>query len=573
MTRGRAALLAAAAAALVYLPALHNRFALDDVPVVEHNPAAHSVVAAVDAFGRPYWPPEAGAGQWRPLVILSFALDWQLSGGSPVWLHAVNILWHAAATALLVLVLAPFVSEAAALVGGLIFAVHPVHVEAVANLVGRAETMTACFLFVALLLGRVVRARRAAGRPGWGAEAGMLAAVAAALLTKEHAALAVALLALDDLALRARYPRALPWRDYAAVVALTVVWFLVRQPIDAGRSFALIAPTFTGLSFAGRAWTMLPVVFVLVRLMVWPFDLSPDYSPQLVPRLDHFRPLAAGGLVLLLALGALALVCWRAQQLPSGTASSGRWYSYRVLIERAALGLHRPRVGPGRARREDRLGGPPRRLLARRAISAGLLLIALAWLPTANLLFPTGVVIAERTLYLASAGLALIAAGLFEALGIRDGGRRAPRVAWGAAPVVLASFAVRTVTQIPMWYDNRDLILWELHTHPESYVYHETAARALVGLRHFPEAMSEYQQAIALFPLDHTTLDEAANLALKLGRWNEAREYVARSLTLTPADTVAQRLALRLRRPEAGARTPARAASPPPAPVPRHPER
>ena len=71
MTRRRASWLAAAAAVVVYLPALGNRFALDDGSIVERNPAAHSVGAALRAFDRSYWPAENGAGQWRPLVILS----------------------------------------------------------------------------------------------------------------------------------------------------------------------------------------------------------------------------------------------------------------------------------------------------------------------------------------------------------------------------------------------------------------------------------------------------------------------------------------------------------------------
>ena len=135
MTKARAALLAAGVAAAVYLPSLGNRFALDDGAIVERNPTAHSVGTALRAFGRTYWPPERAAGQWRPLVILSFAADWQLSGGSPAWLHAVNVVWHAAATAVLVPVLATYVPVTAALAGAIVFAVHPVHVEAVANLV------------------------------------------------------------------------------------------------------------------------------------------------------------------------------------------------------------------------------------------------------------------------------------------------------------------------------------------------------------------------------------------------------------------------------------------------------
>lgn len=473
MTRAHAAWLAAAAAALVYLSALGNGFALDDGPVVERNPAAHSVGAAVHAFHHAYWPPENGAGQWRPLVVLSFAVDWQVSGGSPVWLHAVNIAWHAAATALVVLLLALYVPAPAALAGGLVFAVHPVHVEAVANLVGRAEPMAAALLLAALLLGRLVRRRLEQGRPAWPAEIGLVAAVGGALLCKEHAAVAVALLALDDFASRERIARPLPWRDYAAVVAVTVVWFLLRRPVDAGASFAMVAPTFFGLGAVGRVSTMLPVVFVLLRLLVWPFSLAPDYLPPLVPRLEHLTVLGVAGGLLLAALVVLAVASW---------------------------GRHR-------------------------ALAVGLLLVGIAWLPTSNLLFPTGVVIAERTLYLASGGFALVVAAGFEELERRWGRRAA---SWLAAAAVVA-FAARTATMAPIWRSNRDLVLWGLETHPESYRQHQAAARALARMGALPAALHQYDLAIELYPLDYNDIAEAASAALDAGRPRQALGYLRRS--------------------------------------------
>jgi len=486
VTYGRAAWLAAAAAALVYLPSLRNGFALDDGAIVERNPAAHSVAVALGAFDRSYWPAQNAAGQWRPLVILSFAVDWQVSRGSTVWLHAANVAWHAAATGLLVLVLVPYVSAGAALAGGVLFAVHPVHVEAVANLVGRAEMMAACFLFLAILAGRKIRARLTERRAAWPWELGLLLAVTAALLSKEHAAIAVALLALDDLALPGDGGRHLPWRDYASVAGLTVAWFFFRRPIDAGQSFATVAPTFFGLGAAGRIDTMLPVVFVLIRLLAWPFDLYPDYGPQLVPRLEHFTGLAAAGLLLLLASAALALVSWR----------------------------------------------------RRRALAVGLCLIGVAWLPTANLLFPTGVVIAERTLYLASAGAVLCAAAGFEWLATRFDLRRAG----AAAAAVALAFAVRTEAQIPVWRSNRDLVLWALDQHPESYREHEVAARALVRMGDLTSALHEYAFAVELYPLDPYALAEAASAAIDAGRLPLARDYLARAARLDLRDTVARRL-------------------------------
>jgi len=473
VTSARAAWLAAAAAVIVYLPALGNRFALDDGSIVERNPAAHSVGAALRAFDRSYWPAESGAGQWRPLVILSFAADWQLSGGSPTWLHAVNVIWHAAATALVVPVLALYVPATAALAAGVLFAVHPVHVEAVANLVGRAELMAAVFLLTALLVGRVIRRRLAEGRATWQAEIALMAAVAAGLLSKEHAAVAVALLALDDLASRGRIARALPWRDYAAVAVLTIVWFALRRPVDAGDSFTMVAPTFFGLGAMGRISTMLPVIFVLGRLMVWPFQLSADYLPPLVPRLEHLTALGAAGLLLLAALACLTAASWRHH----------------------------------------------------RALAVGLLVMAIAWLPTANLLFPTGIVLAERTLYLASAGFAMIAAAAFERL---ERSRERRLALWIAAAVAVA-FAVRTASQAPLWRSNRDLVLWGLEEHPESYRQHQAAARALLRAGDLSTALRQYGLAIELYPLDHYNLAEAASVALDAGRPRLALGYLRRA--------------------------------------------
>jgi len=486
VTRGRAAWLAAAAAAIVYLPALGNKFALDDGSIVERNPSAHSVGAALRAFDQAYWPAENGAGQWRPLVILSFALDWQVSGGSPVWLHAVNVLWHAAATALVVAVLACYVPETAALAGGLLFAVHPVHVEAVANLVGRAELMAAVFLLTAVLVGRMIRRRLGQARATWALELALVASVACGLLSKEHSAIAVALLALDDLASRGRFGRALPWRDYAAVTLLTIGWFVLRRPVDAGESFAMVAPTFFHLGAVGRLSTMLPVVFVVVRLMVWPFDLSADYGPALVPRLEHLTALGLAGILLLLALGALAAVSWR----------------------------------------------------GRRALAVGLLLVALAWLPTSNLLFPTGIVLAERTLYLASAGFALVAAAAFERL---EGSRQRSLAPWLAGAAIVA-FAYRTAIQVPVWRSNRDLVVWSLETHPESYRQHQAAARAMVRAGDRGEALRQYDLAIELYPLDYYTLDEAASAALDGGRPRLALGYLRRAARLDSTLALTQTL-------------------------------
>jgi len=470
MTLRRAALVSALVAVLVYLPSLRNRFALDDSSIVENNTTAQSVGAALRAFDQPYWPPRNMAGLWRPIVILSFAVDWQVSGGSTVMLHATNVALHAGATALLVPVLGAYVSPAAALAGAVLFAVHPVHVEAVANLVGRAEMFVAVFLFAAMLAGREVRRRRRDGGDTMALEAGMLVLVALALLSKEHAVVAIALLWLDDRALRRPGEPGLPVRTYASVAALSVLWFLAHRAAEGNLAFAATAPTFRGLDTVGRISTMLPVMFTVVRLLVWPFDLSPDYHPHVLERLTHPTLLGGAGLILLLALVALAFAAWRRH----------------------------------------------------RAIAVGLFVIGIAWSPTSNFLFPTGIVMAERTLYLPSAGLALIAAALWAEFVKRAPARSASLV---AVPVLLL-LTWRTLTQIPVWRSTRDLVVTALFTHPESYRVHQTAARVYARMEDYRSALREYRLAAELFDLDPYNLAEAGEAAIRQRQPREALRYL-----------------------------------------------
>ena len=102
------------AGAAVYLPTAQSRFVQDDRAIIAANPRAHSVSQALRAFDEPYWPTPSGGEYYRPLTILSYAVDWTLSGGRAGWLHLMNALWHGLVSVLVVLVLERWLSPAAA---------------------------------------------------------------------------------------------------------------------------------------------------------------------------------------------------------------------------------------------------------------------------------------------------------------------------------------------------------------------------------------------------------------------------------------------------------------------------
>ncbi|MCP6335955.1 hypothetical protein NL449_28455, partial [Klebsiella pneumoniae] len=63
---------------------------------------------------------------WRPAITASYAVDWQLGGGSTLLFHLSNTIIHAAVAALSFVVLRRWVGSTwAAFVAALLFAVHP----------------------------------------------------------------------------------------------------------------------------------------------------------------------------------------------------------------------------------------------------------------------------------------------------------------------------------------------------------------------------------------------------------------------------------------------------------------
>ena len=108
-----------------------------------------------EIFTTQYFGGERGTGTaYRPVLLLSYAVQWWIHGGEPAAFHAVNVLLHGAATLLLArLLLTLGIAPPAALASALLFAVHPIHVEAVTSIVGRGETQAAALVLGYLLLG------------------------------------------------------------------------------------------------------------------------------------------------------------------------------------------------------------------------------------------------------------------------------------------------------------------------------------------------------------------------------------------------------------------------------------
>lgn len=330
----RAALLTFGVALAAHVGNLANDFAWDDDYLIVGNPAVHGFEQAAAWFAQPWSAGSTlGSGReqnalyWRPLAQASYALDWVLGGGRPWTFHLTNDLLHALASVMVALLAAALARRAdpqgsprrpalAAALAGVAFAVHPVHSEAV-NLATYRTTLLAD---LSVLAGLVLWARAclAPAGPGLRAGAGAAALLAVGVMSKESALMLPALLVLVEWALgapllsaRALRRRAIP---YLPVAAVAVLYLVVHARVT--------GPPKLDYFVAASRWevwvTMLTVVTLYVRLMVFPWPLTSFYDWSIMPvRDDWTHPDALVGLALLaLMVAGLVWALWRRASVP-----------------------------------------------------------------------------------------------------------------------------------------------------------------------------------------------------------------------------------------------------------------
>ncbi|HEY2798527.1 MAG TPA: tetratricopeptide repeat protein [Thermoanaerobaculia bacterium] len=492
------ALFLAAACVVVYANGLTGAFTYDDKAIVRDNLRLRSVSRAGELFTTQYFggPPGTGTA-YRPILLLSFALQWWIHGGEPLAFHSANVLLHAAATLLFAALLLRLGASPPLAVGaGLLFAVHPIHVEAVTGVVGRGETQSAVLGFAFLLASlRFVDARSRGRRGRWLLLA--LVAYALASLTKESAAVAPALLML---CLMARDPetrglsvarrawnalrRGLPvYLGSAAVLAAT---FVVRARVlggplrAAGTGIFALENPLAPLPWPERARNACDLFFRYLGRMAFPLRLSSDESVWSIPLLP---PRA------LLGWACAGLLC---------------------LLVILSVGRLRDRSVP----------------------AFGFLWLCLASLPTANLAFPTGTIFAERLAYWPSAGFCLIAAAWIV------GSARFLADVTGARVAVLAAcalaFSVRTVIRNPVWDGDEALFSNMVRVSPDSAKAHYDFAYMSAEKGDLRTALAHYTRATQIYPGYWDAWAGRGRMERELGDFAASEAAYAESLRLAP---------------------------------------
>jgi Flp pilus assembly protein TadD len=489
---------------LAYANSLENGFAFDDAIVIVDNELITHLDTLPALLTSDYWvahDDSYGAvpfrsGLYRPLVLLSYAVNYAIGGRHPLGYHLVNIVLHLLVTCLLYfLALRLGFSRSAALIGAVLFAVHPIHTEAVTSIVGRAELLMALGVLGSWLL-------NLSGYYWWS-----LLAFAGGLFSKEQAIVLPVLLILSDVCSHRSLAAATSYRRYAGYVVVLAAYLAVRAAVLGTLSMppvGFVENPLGSLEGVSRWLTAVKVAGYYLQLFFWPAALSADYSYNAIPVATSFwEPEVIG-----------ACIAWMA------LLTAFIWSFIR----------------------------------GERRISLSIGLTVLAFLPTSNFILPIGTMMGERLFYLPSAGLCLLI-GWILGWAIEGRGSLSERIdgskmvhatfvrygAWAIVAIVCAGCIGRTIVRNRDWIDTERLFNSAVRVVPQSAKVHVALGRTLKFRNDHSsdeQALEHYQMALAIYPGYATSDPEFSShmgdILFRLGRMKEAITALEQGTKLDP---------------------------------------
>jgi tetratricopeptide (TPR) repeat protein len=393
---------------LAFWKALETPFFWDDEPLILYNPYLGRATGLVQFFSPEYWRTSLFPKDYRPIEMYSYSFDYLFWRKNPVGFHFTNILLHIFnCFSVYVLVNFLFRRKLLAALTSLIFAIQPIHSEAVIWIQNRSELLVSCLSIVSIIAFiRYITNER--GKSLFLPISSI--AFALAFLTKESAIIvpplcAAALLPFHNVP-RKRLRRGFLQLIVIAAVLFSIKFILLRQ----GRFEEALPYLYGGLLCSFFAVTK--TIIMYLSMLVLPVNLSID------------RGFAIPGSQLLL---------------------SPLLYSSVVLLIILFVTSY--------ARR-------------RNAASFALCFIFISFIPICNIIFIAGRPISEQRIYFASIGFCLLLANLFESLLSRYRTRALATILLSA---LLSFYLLIAARRSEYWPEEK--LLWErtLEVSPTSW--------------------------------------------------------------------------------------------------------
>jgi tetratricopeptide (TPR) repeat protein len=483
----------------LFAPTMSYPFVYDDAFLIINNesmvPARTDIGAAFNLFTQEYWEgvnPEAsealklrGQALYRPLTLFMWACLSRATDYETVWpFHLLSMLANAWVVVMIFLLVKRFWGRPrVAFVAALLFALHPLHSEAVAYIAGLSDVVSAGAVLLGLLC--FERATRDPKRLATGAYIALLVTLFLGLLAKEQAAVLIAAVALTDVMFslgKRRMPSGARMAIYGGMIAVLAIHVWIRYA-----AMGYLEPSATAISrldnplivepFAVRLFTGFKLLAIQVWLFIWPQQLSVDYSFNAIPvarSFSHSEPLAGGILMVVMLI----------------------------------YGLAKLRRSP--------------------AIGWGILFFLGCMVFTSNILVPIGTIFGERLMYISTIGAVIAVAMLIDPL-LRDPRRPHNESAVNAVGlmIVLAvggTLGVRTWERNKVFENSIKLFDTAAEVVPESARVHYQLGSLYAPQQLYTKAEEHFKRALEI---DDTFIQAAislGNVYVRDRNWDKAIE-------------------------------------------------
>ncbi len=435
----------------------------------------------------------SGAGllsdYWRPMLLLTFSVEWHLFKDWAPGYHFVNTSFHIIdATLLFFILLLIFKSYWLAVLTALVFLVHPLQTEAVTYVSGLGDSLSVFFMFSGILFYLKSRIFQKTLLKNTSYLLAVLMYVLA-LMSKETAIVMPAFIFIVDFYFLAQNEE-LSFKDKLKKIGKTIWFFFVlagayillrATVLNFKNTFNLYNEEniFTS-NFYVRLFTFFRVLTVYFRLLFWPFNLHMERTVEIATSLNSFSVIFGG--LLFLSLLTLAFVQFR---------------QFSVF-------------------------------------SFGILWFFIGLAPTSNLVVPISGLLYEHWLYLPLVGIFLSLIWI----GLEIGKRYSLKKTFlSIFFVYLIFFSVLTVKQNTIWKDPITFYTYTLKYAPQSYRVINNLGMTYDDLGNYKQAEMLYKRAINLDPFNPVAYHNLGNAYRHMNKKDLAIENYHTAIKLDPGFT------------------------------------
>ncbi|XP_063303821.1 protein O-mannosyl-transferase TMTC1 [Pelobates fuscus] len=501
-------------AALCFAQSLTGEFVHDDVWAILNNPDSRGDTPLRSLFINDFWgkaiSDNTSHKSYRPLCVLSFRINVLLGGLDPFFFHAVNVALHCFVSSLLAFTCsrAVFDDQRQALATALLFACHPIHTEAVAGIVGRADVMS-CLLFLLAFLSYTRSVELDPVQNSFPSTSSpfflilCLVLGTCAMLVKETGVTVFGVCLIYDLLFLCpqrikRSPSsdhplnmwyvAGPFLKRAALVSCHVALVLYFRVRIMGGSMPLFSEQDNPASFSPYILTRFLTYSYLLAFNAWlllaPITLCYDWQVGSIPLIHSIwdeRNLATLLLLgIFLSVGFCCLTSFKRNE--------------------------------------------------HREVMVGLLFLVFPFIPASNLFFRVGFVVAERVLYMPSMGFCILCIHGLKVLFSRTGPRGSNFLTLSFL-LLLIFFSCKSVSQSECWRSREALFRSGVQTLPHNAKVHYNYANFLKDQNRKDEARDHYRTVLRLYPQHPSALN---NLGTLTANATAAEEYYRKALAISP---------------------------------------